>query len=63
MTYHKVKTIIAPSKSTMFYDGTIESETKPKDIFTHTPRIDIYVDYFESEDEAREFVDGNKENI
>lgn len=38
----------------------IEAEEKPENIYKERSRCDVYVDWFDSYDEAMEFVEENK---
>ena len=39
---------------------TIEAEEKPKDTYKETKRCDIYIDWFDSYDEAMDFIKESK---
>lgn len=40
--------------------NVIEAEEKPESIFRSTRRKDIYIDWFGSEEEAKEFIEQSK---
>lgn len=42
---------------------TVEALTRPTDLHTETPGFDIYVDYFDTRDEAVEFIKETYESL
>lgn len=55
-TFYKVLTRIGERRSTIFYAGTVEANTKPQNTFTEFLTEDVYEDYFDTESEALAFV-------
>lgn len=56
-TYYKVVSTITSRKSTIIYAGEVQAYEKPQNKFRSTPLADIYEDYFDTEREAIEFVE------
>lgn len=55
-TYHKVVTRISMRSNSIFYCGEVYAEEKPKNTCEEKPLMDIYTDYFDTQEEAEEFV-------
>lgn len=54
--FHKVTTRITDTKSTITYSGVVEAEELPQTTSFESARVDIYEDFFNTEEEARMFI-------
>ena len=59
--YYKVTSKVTSRRAYLFYDGEIEAEKKPEPTFKSLEYYDIYVDYFDTEKDAMDFIHDNKE--
>ena len=59
-TYYKVVTHIFGRRSTIIYEGAVKAEERPRNTCEETWLVDIYEDYFDSEEEAKRFMEDNR---
>lgn len=58
-TYYKVVTNIFGRRRTIIYEGAVKADERPKNTCEETWLVDIYEDYFDTEEEALQFVEDN----
>lgn len=61
-TYHAVTTTVGEHGCFIKYAGEVQAETKPENSVKSTARADYYMDYFDTEEEAEEFIAENEDN-
>lgn len=59
-TYYKVVTNIFGRRSTIIYEGAVKADERPKNTCEETWLVDIYEDYFDTEEEALQFVEDSR---
>lgn len=59
-TYYKVVTHIFGRTRTIIYEGAVKTEERPRNTCEETWLVDIYEDYFNTEEEALQFVEDNR---
>lgn len=59
-TYYKVVTHIFGRRATIIYEGAVKADERPKNTCEETWLVDIYEDFFDTEEEARQFVEDNR---
>ena len=59
-TYYKVVTHIFGRRSTIIYEGAVKADVRPKNTCEETWLVDICDDFFDTEEEARQFVEDNR---
>lgn len=59
-TYYKVVTHIFGRRSTIIYEGAVKADERPKNTCEETWLVDIYEDFFDTEEEALQFVEDNR---
>ena len=59
-TYYKVVTRIFERRSTIIYEGAVKADERPKTTCEETWLVDIYEDFFDTEEEALQFVEDNR---
>ncbi len=61
-TYHAVSMTVGERGTFIKYAGEVQAETKPENSMTSTARADYYMDYFDTKEEAEEFIAENEVN-
>lgn len=59
-TYYKVVTHIFGRRSTIIYEGAVKADERPRNTCEETWLVDIYEDFFDTEEEALQFVEDNR---
>lgn len=62
-TYYKVVTKITDRRNSIYLDGEVEAEERPRNTCVETPLCDIYEDYFDTHEEAELFVRTQKASL
>ena len=58
-TFYKVITKVTRRKAFVSYGGEVESQTQPSNTFKSLPMYDIYEDYFDTKEDADNFISQN----
>lgn len=58
-TYHAVSIIIGLRRCATRYMGEVQAEAKPENTVKSIGTTDYYMDYFDTQEEAEEFVEEN----
>lgn len=61
-TFHAVAMIVGPVRCTTRYVGEVQAEKKPESTVKSTRSTDYYMDYFDTQEEAEEFISENADN-
>ena len=59
-TYYKVVTNIFGNRSSIIYEGRVKADVRPRNTCEETWLVDIYEDYFDTEEEAKQFMEDNR---
>lgn len=61
-TYHAVTTTVGEHGCFIKYAGEVQAEAKPENSVKSPARADYYMDYFDTKEEAEEFIAENEDN-